>query len=179
LHRYTKEFVRPPHPEAKHLRCFARLDDDISEVLPYLHTALKGHQYFPDTPSLTLKYQDRLITLYPQEIHINIVKDAEEAEVILTWLHEAINHTWREKETIRPSWEATRTPPMLPILKLLPRTNCRQCGETTCLVFAQQVAAGEKYPADCPANDPVSQGKLEEYLQQFFQGSRVDLGGQA
>ena len=165
-HRYTKEFVRPPHPEAKHLRCFARLDDDISEVLPYLHTALKGHQYFPDTPSLTLKYQDRLITLYPREIHINIVKDAEEADFILTWLQEAINHTWREKDTIRAELgKPARTPPMLPILKLLPRTNCRQCGESTCLVFAGMVAAKEKNPADCPAIDPVSKGKLEEYLQ--------------
>jgi ArsR family metal-binding transcriptional regulator len=168
LQRYTKEFVRPPHPEAKHLRCFARLDDDISEVMPYLQTALKGHQFFPDTPSLTLKYQDRLITLYSREIHINIVKDVEEADAILTWLQEAINQTWREKDAIKPSWEATRTPPMLPILKLLPRTNCRQCGETTCLVFAQQVAAKEKYPSDCPAIDLASKGILEDYLKTFI-----------
>jgi ArsR family metal-binding transcriptional regulator len=169
LQRYTKNFVRPPHPEAKHLRCFARLDGDISEVLPYLHTVLKGHQYFPDTPSLTLKYQDRLITLYPQEIHINIVQDAEEADVLLTWLQAAINQTWREKDAIQPNWEATRTPPMLPILKLLPRTNCRQCGETTCLVFAQQVAANQKNPADCSAIDSVSKDKLEDYLKTFAQ----------
>ena len=169
LQRYTKEFVRPPHPEAKHLRCFARLDDDISEVMPYLHNALKGHQFFPDTQSLTLKYQDRLVTLYSREIHINIVKDAEEAEVILTWLQEAVNQTWREKDAIQPNWEATHTPPMLPILKLLPRTNCHQCGEATCLVFAQQVAAREKCPSDCPAVDPVGQGILQDYLKTFFQ----------
>jgi CO dehydrogenase/acetyl-CoA synthase gamma subunit (corrinoid Fe-S protein) len=58
---------------------------------------------------------------------------------------------------------------MLPILKLLPRTNCRQCGEATCLVFAQQVAAKEKYPSDCPAIDLVSKGILEDYLKTFFQ----------
>lgn len=168
LQRFTKKFVRPPHPEAKHLRCFARLDDDIGEVMPYLHTALKGHQFFPDTPSLTIKYQDRLITLYSREIHINMVKNVEEAEVILTWLQEAVNQTWREKDAIQSSWEATHTPPMLPILKLLPRTNCRQCGESSCLGFAQQVAAREKYPSDCPAIDLVSQEILEDYLTTFF-----------
>jgi len=164
LQQYHKDFVRPPHPEAKHLRCLARLDNDISKVLPYLNTILRGHQYFPETPSLTLKYQDRLITLYAREIHINIVKDAEEADFILTWLQKAINQTWREKDAIKPSWESSRPPAMLPILKLLPRTNCRQCGESTCLVFAGMVAAKEKNPSDCPAIDPVSRGKLEDYL---------------
>ena len=55
LQRYHKNFVRPPHPEAKHLRCLARLDNDISEVLPYLNTSLRGHQYFPETPIFDLK----------------------------------------------------------------------------------------------------------------------------
>ena len=125
LQRYHKDFVRPPHPEAKHLRCLARLDNDISEVLPHLNTALRGHQYFPETPSFTLKYQDRLITLYPREIHINIVKDAEEADFILTWLQEAINQTWREKDASSRSWESSRHPAMLPILKFLPRNKLR------------------------------------------------------
>jgi ArsR family metal-binding transcriptional regulator len=110
-----------------------------------------------------------LITLYPREIHINIVKDTEEADYILAWLQEAINKTWREKAGIEPSWETSSNPSMLAILKLLPRTNCRQCGETTCLVFAQHVATREKYPEDCPAFDLVNKKKLEEYLQQFFQ----------
>lgn len=167
LQRYEKSFVRPPHPEAKHLRCFARLDNDIREVLPYLHTALRGHQFFPDTPSLTLRYQDRLITLYSQEIHINMVKDLEEADFILSWLQEVINQTWRERDLIQPSWETTCRPAMLPILKMLPRTNCRQCGENTCLVFANRVVANEKNISDCPALDTNSREKIKKYLRLF------------
>ena len=35
-------FVRPPNPSAQHLRCFARLEADLSEVLPYLNISAEG-----------------------------------------------------------------------------------------------------------------------------------------
>jgi len=68
LKRYRKEFCRPPNPEAQHLRCVAYLDENIGNVLPYLNTVLKGHQYIKNPPSLTLKFNGKLITLYSQEI---------------------------------------------------------------------------------------------------------------
>jgi hypothetical protein len=60
---YAKSFVRPPNPQAPHLRCFAALDADITQVLPYLNTALKGFQYYKEPPSLTLKLPGKLVTL--------------------------------------------------------------------------------------------------------------------
>jgi hypothetical protein len=33
-----QEFVRPPNPSARHLRCFAHLDTDIETILPHLNT---------------------------------------------------------------------------------------------------------------------------------------------
>jgi ArsR family metal-binding transcriptional regulator len=147
---YHKEFVRPPHPQATHLRCTAHLDADISAVFAYLNTALRGHQYFPDTPSLTLRYQDRLITLYPRKILINIVKDPEEAAEILEWLRQAINDTWEGRAQIQPSLGVTRRLDLLGTLKLLPKTNCRRCGEPTCMVFAKEVTDGKRELTECP-----------------------------
>jgi CO dehydrogenase/acetyl-CoA synthase gamma subunit (corrinoid Fe-S protein) len=40
--------------------------------------------------------------------------------------------------------------PILEVLKQLPRTNCGECGEKTCMVFATLVAQGVKEMADCP-----------------------------
>ena len=51
VNQYLSKFVRPPNPTAQHLRCYAHLDGDISEVLPYLNTVLKGHQFCPDPPA--------------------------------------------------------------------------------------------------------------------------------
>ena len=144
LKHYRKEFRRPPNPSAKHLRCVAYLDENISDVLPYLNTVLRGHQYITDPPSLTLKFNGKLITIYSQEIAINIVKDKAEADKILEWLKQEINDTWKRRNQIKPSFSVAQKPGILNILKLLPKTNCKECGQPTCMVFALLVIEGKK-----------------------------------
>ena len=39
---------------------------------------------------------------------------------------------------------------VLEVLKLLPRTNCKECGAATCLAFANLVAQGTRQPEECP-----------------------------
>ena len=153
---YRKEFCRPPNPSAQHLRCAAYLDADISDALPYLNTVLKGHQYFNNPPSLTLKLPGKLVTLHAKEISINILKNEEEAESILAWLRQVINETWSNRETIKPSYEAPSKPRVLDILRLLPRSNCGRCGYPTCMVFAVQVSEGVCQLEACPFVDQVN-----------------------
>ena len=157
VNQYLTKFVRPPNPTAQHLRCYAHLDGDISEVLPYLNTVLKGHQFCPDPPSLTLKYHAKLITLTSHEIAINMVKDQTEAEDILEWLKKEINATWERRGEITPSFEVAAPPRVLDILKFLPRTNCRACGQPTCMVFAVQVGQGAQGLDACPCLDQENQ----------------------
>jgi ArsR family metal-binding transcriptional regulator len=167
INQYTTKYVRPPNPTAQHLRCYAQLDGDISELLPYLNTWLKGHQFSPDPPSLTLKYHAKLITLTSHEIAINIVKDQAEAEDILAWLKQEINATWERRGEIPPSFEVAAPPRALEVLKLLPRTNCRACGQPTCMVFAVQVCQGAQGLDGCPGLDPENLKRLREYLGKF------------
>ncbi len=165
--RYRKEFCLPPNPKAQHLRCYAHLDGNISEILPHLNTVLGGYQYCKEPPMLTLKFQAKLITLYPKMIAINIVKDEAEADNILKWLKKEINDTWERRAEIIPSFERASKPSILDILRLLPKTNCRECGQPTCLVFATQVSEGTKSPEDCPPLDWQNKRKNQEYLAQF------------
>jgi ArsR family metal-binding transcriptional regulator len=164
---YTTSFVRPPNPTAQHLRCFAALGVDITEALPYLNTALKGYEYLTDPASLTLKLPGKLVTLHPRMIAINIVKDEQEAGEILEWLKREINEVWERRGEIQPSFEVAPEPRVLEILKLLPKTNCRHCGEATCMVFAVKVGQGQKTPAQCPALDQPNEEKLQTYLRRF------------
>jgi ArsR family metal-binding transcriptional regulator len=165
--QYCPKFVRPPNPTAHHLRCFTRLEADISEVLPYLNTVLKGHQFCPDPPALTLKYHAKLITLTAHEIAINMVKDQTEAGDILEWLKQEINATWERRGDITPSFEVAEPPRVLEVLKFLPRTNCRACGQPTCMVFAVQVCQGVLGLTACPCLDPENLQRLREYLGRF------------
>jgi ArsR family metal-binding transcriptional regulator len=108
-----------------------------------------------------------LIALHAREIFVNALNDEDEAEKILEWLKKDINKAWEKRAEIEPTYEAAPVPQMLEILKLLPRTNCRKCGERTCTVFALRAAEGIKGPADCPDLKGEAKGKLEAYLGKF------------
>lgn len=168
---YRTRFVPPPNPAATHLRCYARFEEDISAVLPYLNTRLQGHGFIKEPLSLTLKYRGKLITLTAHEIAINMVTDEAEAEAILTWLTQEINETWRKRQEIVPTYEVAIKPRLLEILKLLPRTNCRACGQPTCLVFAFRVSEGVQSVDDCPPLEPSNLNILRAYLYQFKNAS--------
>ena len=48
------------------------------------------------------------------------------------------------------------------IFKLLPKTNCKECGEPTCLAFAMKLAAGKAELSACPYVSEEAKAKLSE-----------------
>ena len=68
---------------------------------------------------------------------------------------------------IEPKFESRPAAKMLEILKLLPKTNCGKCGETTCTVFAVQATQGVRDQDDCPQLTDENKVKVQEYLNRF------------
>ena len=168
LKTYTKKIFRAEcNPQFESLHCIAHLDQDVSEVLPYLNAVLGGFEYLKDPPAVMFRSRGRLITVHAREIAVNALKDEAEADKILEWLKREINQSWDNRTAITPSTEGAPKPQVLEILKLLPRTNCRECGEPTCMVFAARAAEGVKGAADCPPLKPDSKQRLEDYLGRF------------
>jgi len=48
------------------------------------------------------------------------------------------------------------------IFKLLPKTNCKECGDPTCLAFAMKLAAGKASLSACPYVSEEAKAKLSE-----------------
>ena len=168
LRGYKKVIFRPEqNPQFESLHCIADLEQDISEVLPYLNTLLGGFDLLNDPPALILKSHGRLITLHPRKIAINALKDEAEAEKILQWLMVEINTAWKRRHEIQPRFEGLPRPGILEILKWLPKTNCRKCGQPTCLVFATRLAEGAKIATDCPELSEQARRGLDDYLARF------------
>jgi ArsR family metal-binding transcriptional regulator len=155
------------NPNFESVHCVAHLEQDISEVLPYLNTALGGSNLVESPPALTLRVHGKLIALHAREIFVNALKDEEEADRILAWLKKEINETWEKRGEIEPRFEVPAAPQMIEILRLLPKTNCRKCGEPTCTVFALRAAEGIKGPEDCPDLTRENGYRLKEYLSRF------------
>lgn len=168
LETYTKEIFRAKcNPGFQAVHCIAHLDQDIAEVIPYLNAELGGFAYQKDPPTVTFKIHGRLITVHPDKIAVNALKDEDEANTILEWLKREINETWEKRAEITPSYKSAPRPQIIEILKLLPRTNCRECGQPTCMVFATLVAEGAKGAEDCSQLIGENKTRLEEYLSQF------------
>ncbi len=168
LESYRKEIFRAEcNPSFESLHCFAHLDQDVGEVLPYLNTELGGYQFIKEPPSVTFKIQGRLITVHARKIAINALKDEAEADKILTWLKNQINETWESRHKIQPSFESAPRPRVFDILRLLPKSNCRECGQATCTVFAVQLTEGAKGPDDCPSLEEKNREELRNYLSRF------------
>ncbi|MGA2026931.1 MAG: (Fe-S)-binding protein [Syntrophobacteraceae bacterium] len=168
LNSYTMEFVRLAcGSEAQQVDLIAHLNQDISEVIPYLNAVLGGFQYTKEPRSVSLKLHGKLVVIHPRKICVNAPSDQSDGEKIIDWLQEKINDTWERRGEIEPRFESAPKPKMLEILRLLPKTNCGECGQPTCMVFASHVAEGGKDPDDCPSLDAERKTQLAGYLGQF------------
>lgn len=165
---WTKAITRAEcRPEAQTVHCIARLKEDIGPVIPYLNAVLDGYTYIKEPPSVTFRSQGKLISVHADHIAINALQDAEEAEKILQWLKGEINEAWEKRQSITPSYEAAPKPQVIEIVRLLPKTNCRKCGQPTCIVFAALAAEGGRGAEHCPALLPEAREQLAAYLRRF------------
>ena len=168
LKGYKKEIFKPEcNPHFESLHCFAHLENDIREVIPYLNTVLGGTAYQKNPPSVMFQINGRLIAVHPDKIAINALQDEAEAEKILQWLMREINDTWEKRDEIEPSESVAGKPKLIEVLKLLPKTNCGECGQPTCMVFSSLVIQGVKGPDDCTQLDDANKNLLETYLGKF------------
>jgi ArsR family metal-binding transcriptional regulator len=151
LHNYTLRIVLSDcNPSSQKVNALADLSEDISEVLPYLNTVLKGLQYHPEDKFLTVKRKGHVITFWPQQIAVTKLEDEKEAGEVIEELKEIVNETYANRDHIKPTYTSRSIPRPLDIFKLLPGKNCKECGEPTCLAFALKLINDEVEWRQCP-----------------------------
>lgn len=169
LSGYQMEIFRPEcNPGFESVHCIAHLNEDVGDALPYLNTVLGSTRYFNDPPELMLHHYGKIIKVGSKEIAINALRDEAEAKRILDWLMAEINRAWDNRRTITPSFEGKQQPDLIKILRMLPRTNCKKCGQPTCMVFAAQMREGGKGADQCPELTKENREKLSVYLDGFL-----------
>jgi ArsR family metal-binding transcriptional regulator len=168
LEGYREEIFLPEcNSSFQSLHCIAHLDQDIGAVLPYLNAVLGGDSYIKDPPSVTFKSQGKLITVHAHKIAVNALRDEAEAHAVIEWLKKEINDAWKNRATITPKYDGKSKPHLLDVYKLLPKTNCRKCGQPTCMMFASLATEGVKGYGDCPEMTGDNVKRLQDYLSRF------------
>lgn len=143
-------FVPPCDPGSETWSAMARLTVDISEALPYLNATLRGAIYNQAAQALTWKKGGRSTAFHPYQIAASNLADRDEATKVIEGLIQLLNRTWEKRNEITPSTEMRQRPTPMGVYNLLPKTNCKQCGEPTCWTFALKLIAGQRKLLECP-----------------------------
>lgn len=125
----------------------------LTDVIPYLATLPDVIVYNPVTCTVTFRRQHGFMTLYSDKVCITQVKDVEEGLELLKALTAAINATWSHRAELVAVTAARSAPRLLDIWALLPQTNCKQCGEATCMAFAAALLQQKRLLTECPTLD--------------------------
>ena len=149
LKSITLCYVAPCMADEKKIRLIGYFDRDITEILPYLNAVIKGASYNKNAAILTYAKECRLINFYNIKVTIAKADDIIDAWVILDEVKKLINNTYSSRDTIKPSYEEKVKVTALQIYGWLPKTNCRVCGEATCLAFACRLLLGEQKLSKC------------------------------
>jgi len=121
----------------------------LDDVLPYLATLPSVIAYNLDARTLTFRRLPGFLTLYSDRVYITQVKNADEGLELLAALKDAINATWEQRRELVAVMKQRRAPRPLDVHALLPQTNCKQCGEATCMAFAFGLLQQKRTLTEC------------------------------
>lgn len=139
------------HQNADWFRAFAYLQDDITEVLPYLNAKLAGSDYDHDQKILLCTSDRKKYAFRPYEIAIVPVDNQEEDQNLAGKMIDTVNDIWERRDEIEPDIRGRKPlPNTLDIYKLLPGTNCKECGYATCMAFANALRKDSSRLPLCP-----------------------------
>jgi len=167
LRDYTFETMLPEcNTFAETINAVASLSDDIGKVLPYLATLIRLCTYDDSSKILTFKLEGKGIAMYPRKITVTRLTDREEAAQVLDKLKDFMNRTYENRHNIEPCCKKGSELKYLDVFKLLPETNCKECGQPTCLAFATMLV---RYEASIRQCSPLFGERFEEKRKKLFE----------
>jgi ArsR family metal-binding transcriptional regulator len=172
-------FFGPCMADETRIRLIAHLAGDLTAVLPYVNSTMPQGCFNAGPCTFTFMDGQRMITLYPRRIAIGKADDLVDGWRTLEKIRVLVNKTWARRATIVPSYVRRSKPPALEIYKRLPRTNCKACGEQTCMAFAVSLWQGQASPSQCRPVFSEEHAALRAALLEICQGLGVDTTGGA
>ncbi len=163
--------ILPCLADSARIRIVADTNIKLEEVLPVLYLYIPNSTYSSKAGSLSYMLGPHLVTLFVSgKIAITYLKDEEEARQLLEIIKNLINRAFayiEEKGKIgEEQIKAKKKLSPIEVYSLLPRTNCKECGEESCYTYAVKLVSQERALEDCKPllKDSVKKKKLEDAL---------------
>jgi len=149
---YTMELIeRACEPGSFEYKIELSLPNDVSEALPYLNAATDSIDYLHNEKFLSFRHSDIFCSIRSDLITIAMAHNREEALEMIDTIVSVVNDIWSKRGSIEPKYTGRKAkPPTLSVYKLLPRTNCKECGLATCMAFASALINNQAQIDKCP-----------------------------
>ena len=142
--------VRMTHYHGPSLAAHFTLHNDVSPVFPYINAVMPDVEYH-DHPEYVQFFLDNIkCTIYACEAWVGPFAGEDEAHSFIDRLLVVLNDTYANRHSMTPNFKKIRRVPVMDLYKLLPGTNCRECGYASCLAFAGALSQRQAGANLCP-----------------------------
>jgi|WetSurMetagenome_2_1015567.scaffolds.fasta_scaffold00335_21 ArsR family metal-binding transcriptional regulator len=166
--------LQPCAADETKLRAIAHISGDLAEVFPYLNAISSDVFYNVNGQTFTVTEAHRIVTLYPRRIAMAKADDIVDLWRVLETLRVRFNKCWLNRASITPSSTLRKRPPAIEIYYRLPKLNCTQCGQKTCMAFALTLWSGQTALTLCKPVFGGEYGHLRDALVEICAGLGVD-----
>lgn len=138
-----------------------KLDTDVRPLFPYLNAVFTDARFYDKPECVEFIFEGFKCMLYPDEVIAAAFTGEDQAREFAQNLVDFLNDLNDRKNSLRPDFKKFTPVSVIDIYKILPQTNCRECGFSTCLAFAAALSKRETTSGQCPGlSRPISQYAL-------------------
>ncbi|WP_022667538.1 LuxR C-terminal-related transcriptional regulator [Desulfospira joergensenii] len=131
------------------MACFW-FEQDIRFLFPYINAVAQNCEFHENLGLLRFEFEGSCCVLYPDKCIISPLEDHEHAKAFVEKLMGFLNAVLEKKKEIPPKFRPFEQTPVTKIIKILPGTNCGECGLKTCMAFAAMLSKQKIRPSECP-----------------------------
>ena len=152
----SKAGIRSDLIPGTRLSAHFKFDTDVSLLFPYINATCKEAKFHDNPEYIQFMMNGIFCTLYPNDVIAAPFEDQDQALEFADRLMAFLNDLYANRDSIEPNHRKFRPLSAIDIYKLLPKTNCGECGFPACLAFASALSRGQVHPDQCPGfSNPI------------------------
>jgi DNA-binding CsgD family transcriptional regulator/ArsR family metal-binding transcriptional regulator len=137
------------YPTPKFGACF-QVDEDLCLLFPFINSRVESALYYENPERIQIIEKGIQCTLYSHEIIAAAFKDRDHALEFSEHLLIFLNDIYTKRDSIQPNYHTSTPLSVLDVYRILPKTNCGECGWPGCLAFAGALSRGKSTTDQCP-----------------------------
>jgi DNA-binding CsgD family transcriptional regulator/ArsR family metal-binding transcriptional regulator len=127
-----------------------QFNNDLSPLFPYINAVASRSQLYEKPVYIKFVFEKRLCAFYAREGAFTPIGDMDQALDFLLKLFDFIDNIYKRSGNIVPNHKKFKPSSALDIYRLLPGSNCRNCGYPTCMAFAAALSRQHTSIVNCP-----------------------------